>query len=76
MWSQYLSVTKFQEIVCKGSHSNIAIKLTFQYLNLIPPVARNTLDCLFVEQINKQIIELLVSELISGNISKEEFINM
>ena len=32
----------------KGRHIYIATILTFQYLNLIPPVAQNNLDFLFV----------------------------
>ena len=65
-----------KKLFVRGRHINIAIILTFQYLNLIPPVARNNLDCLFVGQMNKQSIDLLVSEFISGDISKEEFIKM
>ena len=65
-----------KKLFIRGRHINIAIILTFQYLNLIPPVARTNLDTLFVGQMNKQSIDLLVSEFISGDISKEEFIKM
>ena len=65
-----------KKLFVRGRHINIAIILTFQYLNLIPPVARNNLDCLFVGQMNKQSVDLLVSEFISGDISKEDFIKM
>ena len=66
----------FKKIIIRGRHINIGIILTFQYLNLIPPTARSNLDTLFVGQMNKQSIDLLVSEFISGDISKEEFIKM
>ena len=66
----------FKKIIIRGRHINIAIILTFQYLNLIPPTARTNLDTLFVGQMNKQSVDLLVSEFISGDISKEEFIKM
>ena len=66
----------FKKIIIRGRHINIAIILTFQYLNLIPPTARSNLDTLFVGQMNKQSIDLLMSEFISGDISKEEFIKM
>jgi hypothetical protein len=66
----------FKKIIIRGRHINIAIILTFQYLNLIPPTARTNLDTLFVGQMNKQSIDLLVSEFISGDISKEEFIKI
>ena len=63
-----------KKLFVRGKHINIAIILTFQYLHLILPVARNNLDFLFVVQINKQSIDLLVNKFISGNITKEEFI--
>ena len=66
----------FKKIIIRGRHINIAIILTFQYLNLIPPTARSNLDTLFVGQMNKQSVDLLISEFISGDISKEEFIKM
>ena len=65
-----------KKLFVRGRHINIAIILTFQYLHLIPPVARNKLDYLFVGQLNKQSIDLLDNEFISGDISKEEFIKM
>ena len=66
----------FKKIIIRGRHINIAIILTFQYLNLIPPTARSNLDTLFVGQMNKQSIDLLVSEFISGDIEKTEYIKM
>ena len=66
----------FKKIIIRGRHINIAIILTFQYLNLIPPTARTNLDTLFVGQMNKQSVDLLTSEFISDDISKEEFIKM
>ena len=65
-----------KKLFIRGRHINIAIILTFQYLNLIPPVARNNMDFLFCGQMNKQSVDLLMSEFISGDISKEEFIKM
>ena len=65
-----------KKLFIRGRHINIAIIITFQYLNLIPPVARNNMDFLFCGQMNKQSVDLLMSEFISGDISKEEFIQM
>ena len=65
-----------KKLFIRGRHINIAIIITFQYLNLIPPVARNNMDFLFCGQMNKQSVDLLMSEFISGDISKEEFIKM
>ena len=66
----------FKKIIIRGRHINIAIILTFQYLNLIPPTARSNLDTLFCGQMNKQSVDLLMSEFISGDIEKNEFIKM
>jgi len=65
-----------KKIVIRGRHINIAVILTFQYLNLVPPVCRNNMDYLFCGQMNKQSVDLLISEFISGDISKEEFLKM
>ena len=65
-----------KKLFVRGRHINIAIILTFQYLNLIPPVARNNLDTLFVGQMNKQSIDLLTNEFICNDISKDEFVKM
>ena len=65
-----------KKIVIRGRHINIAVILTFQYLNLVPPVCRNNMDFLFCGQMNKQSVDLLMSEFISGDISKDEFIKM
>ena len=65
-----------KKIVIRGRHINIAVILTFQYLNLVPPVCRNNMDYLFCGQMNKQSIDLLMSEFISGDISKEDFLRM
>ncbi len=66
----------FKKIIIRGRHINIGIILTFQYLNLIPPVARTNTDTLFCGQMNKQSIDLLCSEFLSGDIDKNEFIKM
>ena len=65
-----------KKLFIRGRHINIGIILTFQYLNLIPPVARNNLDYLFCGQMNQQSVDLLISEFISGDISKEDFLRM
>ena len=65
-----------KKLFIRGRHINIAIILTFQYLNLMPPVARNNMEYLFCGQMNKQSIDLLISEFISGDISKEDFLKM
>ena len=65
-----------KKLFVRGRHINIGVIITFQYLNLIPPVARVNLDFLFCGQMNKQSVDLLMSEFISGDIEKTEFIKM
>ena len=52
--------TSLKKLIVRGRLIKICSLLTFQYLNLIPPV-RDNLDCVFVGQMNKQILDLLVS---------------
>ena len=65
-----------KKLFVRGRHINIGVIITFQYLNLIPPVARVNLDFLFCGQMNKQSVDLLMSEFICGDISKDQFIKM
>ena len=65
-----------RKIFIRCRHINIGIIITFQYLHLIPPVARVNLDFLFCGQMNKQSVDLLMNEFISGDIEKTEFIKM
>ena len=65
-----------KKLFIRGRHINIAIIVSFQYINLLPPTIRTNLDYLFIGQMNKQSIDLLCSEFISGDITKDEFIKM
>ena len=76
MCSQLPSITKSKKSFVRERHLNIVSILTFQYLNLIPLVARSNLHWIFIGQTYKQRIDLLISEFISGDISKKVFIKM
>ena len=60
----------------RGRHLNISIINTIQYLNLLPPICRTNCDYLISGQMNRQSVQLLAEEYISGDIEKNDFIKM
>ena len=62
-----------KKLFVRVRHINIAIIITTQYLNSIPPIARNNSDYILVGQLNKQSIQILIDEYLAGNITKQEF---
>ena len=65
-----------KKLFLRGRHINISLLITTQYIYLISPSMRNNLDYIFCGQMNKQSIDLLCSEFLSGDIDKNEFIKM
>jgi hypothetical protein len=65
-----------KKLFLRGRHINISLLITTQYIYLISPSMRNNLDYLFCGQMNKQSIDLLTTEFLSGDIEKSEFIKM
>ena len=65
-----------KKLFLRGRHINISLLITTQYIYLISPSMRNNLDYIFFGQMNKQSIDLLTNEFISGDITKDEFIRM
>ena len=65
-----------KKLFLRGRHINISLLITTQYIYLISPSMRNNLDYIFCGQMNKQSIDLLTNEFLSGDITKEEFIKM
>ena len=66
----------FRQLFTKGRHYKITLLITAQYLYMIGPVARNNADYVCVGQLNTQGLEILSSEFLSGNITKQDFIKM
>ena len=65
----------FKKIFVRARHIYITIILTSQYLNSIPPIARNNLDYLLVNKINAKSLDILEEEFNIG-MPKKEFIDM
>lgn len=65
-----------KKLFLRGRHINISLLITTQYIYLISPSMRNNLDYIFCGQMNKQSIDLLCSEFLCGDITKEEFVQM
>ena len=66
----------FKQIFTKGRHYKITLIITAQYPYHIPPIARVNCDWFLVGQINTQGLEILCTEFIAGDISKQDFIKM
>lgn len=65
-----------KKLFTRGRHIKVSLIITMQYLNQIPPVARNNCDYLMVGQLNTQGVELLTKEFMVGTISKRDFITL
>jgi hypothetical protein len=65
-----------KKIFTRGRHLQISIIITAQYLYHISPIQRNNCDFLLVGQLNKQGLDILASEFLLGNISKQDFIKL
>ena len=62
-----------KQLFTRGRHLNISIIMTAQYIYQIPPICRNNADFVLVSQMNTQGLELLSTEFLMGNISKQQF---
>jgi hypothetical protein len=66
----------FKQIFTKGRHYKVSLFITCQYLYHVPPIFRSNVDWMLVGQINSQGLDILTSEFIAGEITKQEFIKM
>ena len=66
----------FKQIFTKGRHYKISLIITAQYPYHISPIARVNCDWFLCGQINTQGLEILCTEFIAGDITKQEFIKM
>lgn len=66
----------FKQLFTKGRHYKITLIITAQYPYHIPPIARVNCDWFLLGQINTQGLEIICTEFISGDISKQEFIKL
>ena len=65
-----------KQLATKGRHYKITLFITCQYLYHVPPIFRSNVDWMIVGQINSQGLDILTSEFIAGEITKQEFIKM
>ena len=66
----------FKQIFTKGRHYKISLIITAQYPYHVPPIARVNCDWFLCGQINTQGLDILCTEFIAGDISKQEFIKL
>ena len=62
-----------KKLYMRGRHINIAVIATCQYLHNLPPVCRNNCDWLIAGQMNRQSVQLLCEEYLSGDLDKNDF---
>ena len=66
----------FKQIFTKGRHFKITLIITAQYPYHVPPIARVNCDWFLLGQINTQGLDIICTEFIAGDISKQEFIKL
>lgn len=65
-----------KKLYMRGRHINIGVIATCQYLHNLPPVCRNNADWCIVGQMNRQSVQLLAEEYLSGDLEKPEFVKL
>ena len=65
-----------KKLYMRGRHINIGVIATCQYLHNLPPVCRNNADWVIVGQMNRQSVQLLAEEYLSGDLEKPDFITL
>jgi hypothetical protein len=60
-----------KQLATKGRHYKITLFITCQYLYHVPPIFRSNVDWMLVVQINSQGLDILTSEFIAGEITKQ-----
>jgi hypothetical protein len=65
-----------KKLYMRGRHINIAVIATCQYLHNLPPVCRNNADWCIVGQMNRQSVQLLAEEYLSGDLDKPDFVKL
>ena len=65
-----------KKIYQRGRHINISVLATCQYIYNLPPPARNNADFCIVGQMNRQSVQLLTDEYLTGGLAKDEFIEL
>ena len=65
-----------KRIFTRGRHCNLAVIIISQYIYQVPPVCRSNADYILVSQMNRQGVDILTSEYLMGNISKDDFMKM
>ena len=65
-----------KKLFTRGRHLKISIIMTAQYIYHISPLMRCNTDFLLVGQMNKQGVDILATEFLMGNLTKQEFIQM
>jgi hypothetical protein len=74
--NNFHSSQSIKKLYARCRHFSCSVIMTTQYLNSIPPIIRLNSDYVLVGQLNRQSIQLLLDEYMSGNIERDEFIDL
>ena len=64
------------KLYSRGRHICITIINIVQYLNAVSPLQRLNTDICFCGMVNNNSIELILNEYVSGNITKNDFLDL
>ena len=59
-----------------GRHCGVGLISTTQYLYAVPPIVRCNCDFVIVGQMNRQSVQILADEYMSGEIERKEFVKL
>jgi hypothetical protein len=65
-----------KKLFTRGRHLGIGLMITAQYPYHLPPIARNNCDYILVGQLNKQGVDLLMTEFMMGDIDRKDFLDL
>jgi hypothetical protein len=74
--TNFHSSQNMKKLFTRGRHIGIGVIVTCQYLNSLPPIARNNSDNVIVGQLNRASVQLLADEFLSGDLDKPEFVKL
>ena len=65
-----------KKVFVRGRHTGVNCIFTTQYLYAVPPIVRSNCDYVVCGQINRQSIQILADEYLSGDLERKDFISL
>ena len=74
--TNFLNSPSLKKIFTRGRHCGLGLIFTTQYLYAVPPIVRSNCDYAIVGQMNRQSIQILADEYLSGDLERKDFISL